>query len=445
MARPVPTDDHQRTLHAGLARPAALLAAVPLLLLVLPREQPLRPAALAACFAAVALLAGLVRFVARGPERLLADPRLDLTVVILANVAIVALAAGVHDPAVPTATALIAVQLYHHASRPSTTARVVWGVGVAAHLAAQFLAGAEALAAVARSLVFAAVSAAVALAVGVLGEQLQRLVRRQSHLAELARVTSAATTLDDGIRAGRAAIVVLAGAEAASLEETLADPEPAHPGDEWLALGYTARGVAWLRLERPSSASGTATVVHLLKQLCERERLTADLARVALTDPLTGMPTRGVLDQLVADSSRMSCGAVVMLELDGLAEQRRADREAADEGLRRFAALLNRDLRLPDVATQLAGGRFCVLVHGTVTEATRLVDRLRAAWHASGGAVTISAGVAAVTDQLPMSASTLASAERALARAQQVGSDRTEVEPAAPGGSTTSAEALPVA
>ncbi len=177
-------------------------------------------------------------------------------------------------------------------------------------------------------------------------------------------------------------------------------------------------------------------LVHAWQQRDQAER---ELARLMVTDPLTGaLNRRGFFERAIAAIGQASRAgqsvAVVMLDLDRFkAINDGFGHAAGDEVLRRFAAVVALELRPGDVFGRVGGEEFALLLPGGTEDtargtAGRLLARVRAAVpHPAGTAmVTLSAGVACPQPGLaPESAlaAGLAAADKALYAAKQAGGD----------------------
>lgn len=128
-----------------------------------------------------------------------------------------------------------------------------------------------------------------------------------------------------------------------------------------------------------------------------------ELARRAVTDPLTGLPNRRAFDErlalLVAEGGRGRQFALVMCDIDHFKRVNDTHGHAVgDEVLAHMGKLLQRSVRCTDFVARFGGEEFCVLF-SDVDEplALRLADQLRASVAEARGSVpvTISLGVCA--------------------------------------------------
>jgi diguanylate cyclase (GGDEF)-like protein len=176
----------------------------------------------------------------------------------------------------------------------------------------------------------------------------------------------------------------------------------------------------------------------------QKQELRAALAlnrELATRDALTGLLNRrAMLELLAREHPRIERGqgplALALLDIDWF---KRINDDfghgAGDEVLRRFAALIQAQLRAADALARWGGEEFLLLMPSTGGDAARTVlDRLRGAVTdggfeqiAPGLRVSFSAGVVEVQEGEPQDAA-IARADRALYRAKQAGRNRVEVE-----------------
>ena len=121
-------------------------------------------------------------------------------------------------------------------------------------------------------------------------------------------------------------------------------------------------------------------------ELFELRRVGAVAGRLALTDPLTGLPNRRAAEAALASAIRraergLGTPSVVVVDLDGFKEVNDRDGHAAgDAVLRWVAARLNETARSVDVVARTGGDEFVVLLeHTGGSGAVAAVDRLRRA------------------------------------------------------------------
>lgn len=179
----------------------------------------------------------------------------------------------------------------------------------------------------------------------------------------------------------------------------------------------------------------------LLRTQRERDAGEAELARLAVTDLLTGvLNRRGFLDQAHAVIARARRGnepvAVAMLDIDRFKTINDGfGHDAGDEVLKGFAAEAVRGLRAGDILGRFGGEEFVVLLPGVgAADAVPTIERLRngirtAVLHPAGGAaaVTVSAGIASLPGKRPADIElmeSLTKADAALYEAKEAGRDR---------------------
>jgi diguanylate cyclase (GGDEF)-like protein len=176
----------------------------------------------------------------------------------------------------------------------------------------------------------------------------------------------------------------------------------------------------------------------------ERDRAIAELAKLSVTDQLTGvLNRRGFTDRgatAIAQSRRLGRStALVILDIDRFkAINDNHGHAAGDHVLRSFAIILSAALRAGDLLGRMGGEEFAILLYDSaegaaVTIAERIRGQVRnAPLHPAGseGRVTVSGGIALVSNQFePETALLLAmtAADEALYTAKREGRDRIAV------------------
>ncbi|GAC1320258.1 MAG: hypothetical protein NVSMB12_19890 [Acidimicrobiales bacterium] len=175
------------------------------------------------------------------------------------------------------------------------------------------------------------------------------------------------------------------------------------------------------------------------------DRLTADLAAAARTDPLTGLPNRIRLDEdLATMQGRMDRyghqACVAMFDVDHLKRVNEQFGHAkGDVILREVAAVLAGALRAGDVAYRSGGPEFVALFpeidatrgRSAAERVRQLVEKAGIAHPGSAyGVVTVSVGVAASAGQPVTPISELVvRADRSLRIAKALGRNRVEIDP----------------
>jgi diguanylate cyclase len=231
-----------------------------------------------------------------------------------------------------------------------------------------------------------------------------------------------------------------------------------------LAFVMLAGVMAWRAATLPDRYSPVVEAVHALfaaivmgasavvvmrigalraRLAAQKQELSQALAlnrELATRDALTGLLNRRAMVELLArEHPRIERGqgplSVALLDIDFF---KRINDDlghgAGDEVLRRFASVINSQLRAADALARWGGEEFLLLMPGTSAQDARVVlDRLRGAI-ATGGfeavapqmKVTFSAGVAEVQEGETQDAA-IDRADRALYRAKQAGRNCVEV------------------
>jgi diguanylate cyclase (GGDEF)-like protein len=173
-------------------------------------------------------------------------------------------------------------------------------------------------------------------------------------------------------------------------------------------------------------------VTPLMEHAWSREERAA-LARLALTDPLTGLSNRHAgeraLERDVARARRAGLPfSIALLDLDEFKQVNdRFGHAAGDDILRQVSRILTSTFRASDLAVRWGGDEFMVLLpDATGTGATIFAERARMqveGMTAPSGKVTISAGVVEIkSDELPHDAIRRADAQ--LYAAKRAGRNR---------------------
>jgi diguanylate cyclase (GGDEF)-like protein len=170
--------------------------------------------------------------------------------------------------------------------------------------------------------------------------------------------------------------------------------------------------------------------------------LHAEVAELAVRDPLTGLFNRRYLDpaleQLLARRSRLPVVervplAAVMFDLDHFSElNNRHGHQTGDEVLRVFGSLLRDRMRQTDLVARYGGEEFvAILFRATLDDALAIADQIRSQLAATAipglppdaPGATVSAGCAAVGSE-DDAAELLRAADLALYMAKRAGRDR---------------------
>jgi diguanylate cyclase (GGDEF)-like protein/putative nucleotidyltransferase with HDIG domain len=178
------------------------------------------------------------------------------------------------------------------------------------------------------------------------------------------------------------------------------------------------------------------TAGTLLTYLRSRmERLMRRLTDAARTDPLTGMPNRVALQEvLVREIERAKPEArpvsVVVLDTDRFKSfNDRNGVEAGDRALNELGSLLERGARLPDTVARTSGGEFALVLpethkHAAFMLAEELLNRIRGMAGHSRRTITASAGVAVYPEHGQRVGELLGAADEAMRAAKALGRDR---------------------
>ncbi|TVQ38686.1 MAG: sensor domain-containing diguanylate cyclase [Geminicoccaceae bacterium] len=183
-------------------------------------------------------------------------------------------------------------------------------------------------------------------------------------------------------------------------------------------------------------AGGGAVVSHL--DITERKLVELELARLAATDPLTELPNRRFVMELVqGELERVQrfggVAALVLLDLDRFkAVNDTYGHGVGDEALRAVARVCTAALRRSDVVGRLGGEEFLVCLPGAdASAAVRIAEKLRAAVAGCALAtdhgplrLTASFGVAELLPSDRKVDDAMARADRALYTAKDLGRNR---------------------
>lgn len=194
-------------------------------------------------------------------------------------------------------------------------------------------------------------------------------------------------------------------------------------------------------VEPADAAAGVAYALEIggmvranLTLAAERDRLVAELDRLARSDVLTGLPNRRVLEERLEEELHRSARsrrafALAIVDLDHFKAINDAyGHPAGDEALQQFAGALRAQARHADFVARFAGDEFAaILVDVDPPRAhlilERMLDAIRAVRLASGGALSASAGVT-LSYPVDSAESVIERADAALYRAKQAGRDR---------------------
>jgi diguanylate cyclase (GGDEF)-like protein len=177
-------------------------------------------------------------------------------------------------------------------------------------------------------------------------------------------------------------------------------------------------------------------------KLAEGRALRRQLAELAATDPLTGLPNRRQCEAVLrAEIARVvrygGCCALALIDVDYFKSYNdRLGHLAGDGLLRDLSALMREQLREADTLGRYGGDELAVIMPQTPKEeALRTIERLRAATERHGfrdahllplGRLTISAGVSSCPDDARDYESLVRRADELLYRAKQLGRNRVQ-------------------
>jgi diguanylate cyclase (GGDEF)-like protein len=176
---------------------------------------------------------------------------------------------------------------------------------------------------------------------------------------------------------------------------------------------------------------GVQGTVAVIRDIADHKRREADLTRVAMTDPLTGLPNRRAFFRAVEDLvERGQSAAVALIDIDHFKRVNdRFGHLVGDEVLIAFAAMARSSLTAGDQLARIGGEEFALLMPGKSTAAAQgICVRLGARiagnnieTAAGSVEVTISAGIAQLHGEAD---GALAAADAALYRAKAQGRAR---------------------
>jgi diguanylate cyclase (GGDEF)-like protein len=189
------------------------------------------------------------------------------------------------------------------------------------------------------------------------------------------------------------------------------------------------------------------TLTKAMRYAVERQRSERRLARLALSDPLTGLPNRILfadrLEQALARAARTTTRGrraprllVMFIDLDGFkAVNDSLGHLAGDEVLVEVARRLHEEVRGADTVARLGGDEFTVLCEGVagedggVTLGRRLARRLAEPYETDAGLARLSAaiGIAAAAPLQEDGATLLRRADAAMYEAKREGGGRVAV------------------
>ena len=183
-----------------------------------------------------------------------------------------------------------------------------------------------------------------------------------------------------------------------------------------------------------SLADFDATVVRALEHahlIRENERLFKEVQRLAVTDGLTGLYNRRMLDEAMATEFERARRyrrplSIIMMDMDGLKSINDSHgHPEGDAALKRIADVIRPEVRQIDLPARFGGDEFVVLLPELEIElamkvAERIFNKIRII-REHGDMFSISGGVAQLTDEHVSVEDFLRAADEALYRAKRAG------------------------
>lgn len=177
----------------------------------------------------------------------------------------------------------------------------------------------------------------------------------------------------------------------------------------------------------------------LRQELARRAAAEAELARLARTDPLTGLANRRVFEEFAEREMRRAKRtnlpfSLIMIDADHFkAVNDRYGHFVGDIVLRMLANVMTRHLKRPgDLAVRYGGEEFMALLADTAADGAEVVaNKIREDFEREtsqapelDGPVTVSIGVAGLTSRIASVSDLVAAADQALYRAKSSGRNR---------------------
>ena len=207
-------------------------------------------------------------------------------------------------------------------------------------------------------------------------------------------------------------------------------------------LNIALEATAAIALFTVSALAGIVVFRRMKRERSEKQDLRRKLSQLATTDPLTSLPNRRRFEEILDDAIRRARATarpccLVMIDVDHFkALNDTLGHVAGDEVLAELGSVMRRHLRVRDVLARYGGEEFAVVMIDTgLEEALRIAERLRQLVQAfpfpgehalPNGELTISAGLAPLTDGMRTRVDLVRTADQALYAAKNAGRNRCE-------------------
>jgi diguanylate cyclase (GGDEF)-like protein len=208
-------------------------------------------------------------------------------------------------------------------------------------------------------------------------------------------------------------------------------------------LNMALEVITGIALFSVSALAGLVVFRRMRKERLEKQDLRRKLSQLATTDPLTALPNRRRFAEIMDGAlgraralDRPCC--LVMVDVDHFkALNDTLGHVAGDEVLRELGSVMRRHLRVRDVLARYGGEEFAIVMVDTGTqEALRIAERLRqlvSSYPFPGehalprGELTISLGIAPLTEDMLSRLDLVRAADQALYAAKDAGRNRCQV------------------
>ncbi len=218
---------------------------------------------------------------------------------------------------------------------------------------------------------------------------------------------------------------------------TLAFPD--EPATNEYRAQTANNGYIWIETNSRAivdSNGGVTSIVATVRDITHRKAAEIELAHIANTDTLTGLPNRRLfdakLDQAFSARDFIEVGCLAVIDVDFFKSVNDYHgHPGGDEVLRQLARTFRSEVRSSDTIARIGGEEFGLILGGLgIEDAEALCNRLREAVAAMEitlnnriVSVTVSIGLAALTDHR-RAADLLKAADAALYRAKSAGRNR---------------------